>query len=117
MKNILDNLTCVVRLLISHSRLSLNIVSIDCIIYILIILVRSDNFKKIIPGDYFQYYHINTLTNKINYNPNHPKSIKILKGAPFLEENQHCWKMGSLYWSKLYVVVCSCTNITLYMGQ
>ena len=51
MKNILDNLTCVVRLLISHYRLSLNIVSI---IYIFIILVRSDNFKKIIPGDYFQ---------------------------------------------------------------
>ena len=54
MKNILDNLTCVVRLLISHSRLSLNIVSI---IYIFIILVRielGDNFKKIIPGDYFQ---------------------------------------------------------------
>ena len=74
MKNILDNLTCVVRLLISHSRLSLNIVS--SIIYIFIILVRIEvtiskrSFLVII----FNSYHVNTLTNKINY---HPKSIKI----------------------------------------
>ena len=81
MKNILDNLTCVVRLLISHSRLSLNIVS--SIIYIFIILVRIEvtiskrSFLVII----FNSYHVNTLTNKINYSitlttPNPSKSSK-----------------------------------------
>ena len=82
MKNILDNLTCVVRLLISHSRLSLNIVSIVLFIYLSYLLevtISKRSFLVII----FNSYHVNTLTNKINYNPNHPKSIKILKGAPF----------------------------------
>ena len=76
MKNILDNLTCVVRLLISHSRLSLNIVSI---IYIFIILVRIEvtiskrSFLVII----FNSYHVNTLTNKITLTtPNPSKSSK-----------------------------------------
>ena len=100
MKNILDNLTCVVRLLISHSRLSLNIVS--SIIYIFIILVRIEvtlskrSFLVII----FNSYHVNTLTNKINYNPNHPKSIKILsQRGTFLGKKSALLKMGSLIYT------------------
>ena len=53
MKNILDNFNmCRQTFNISFS--SVPKYRVYCIIYIFIIIVRSDNFKKIIPGDYFQ---------------------------------------------------------------